>query len=171
MIKSTNNSINKIRTITYYQFSKKNQYKIYIGNDHAGLEYKNIILENLKEQQYNIINKGTNTKQSCDYNEIAIDLCQDVFRNKGLGILICGSGVGMSIMANKIKGIRCGQINDYYSAKQAAQIGCNVIALGSRIVGIEMAKQIIQTYLNSIQNKHMDINEIISQFELDNFIK
>ncbi|CAK86129.1 unnamed protein product (macronuclear) [Paramecium tetraurelia] len=163
--------MNTIRTITYYQFSKKNQYKIYIGNDHAGLEYKNIIIDHLKQQEYDIINRGTNTKQSCDYNEIATELCSDVLRDKGLGILICGSGVGMSIMSNKVKGIRCGQINDYNSAKQAAEIGCNVIALGSRILGIEVAKQVIDAFLNSYQNVHTEINETISQIEQDNFRK
>ncbi|CAD8087529.1 unnamed protein product [Paramecium sonneborni] len=169
MIKLTNYSINSIRTITYYQFSKRNQYKIYIGNDHAGFEYKNIIYDHLKQKEYNIINKGTDIKQSCDYNEIATELCQEILKNKCLGILICGSGVGMSMMANKIKGIRCAQINDNNSAKQAGQIGCNVISLGQRIIRIEEAIQIVETFLNQNQNLHPEINEIISQFENENF--
>ncbi|CAD8061082.1 unnamed protein product [Paramecium sonneborni] len=149
-----------------------NQIQIFIGNDHAALEYKNILLEQCNKKGYQINDQGTNTNQSCDYNDFAVNVCNEVIKTNGIGILICGSGIGISIMANKVKGIRCGQVNDYHSTLQAIEIGCNVISFGARTVGIEIAKQIVDTFLS--QYHKIDNNEVekeIQGFEEENYRK
>ncbi|CAD8135621.1 unnamed protein product [Paramecium pentaurelia] len=146
-----------------------NQIKIFIGNDHAALEYKNNLLEYCQKKGYQIDDKGTYTNQSCDYNDYAINVCNEVIKSNGIGILICGSGVGISMMANKVKGIRCGQVNDYDSTLKAIEIGCNIISFGARTVGIEIAKQIVETFISN-QNRiinHEIEKEILSVEELN----
>ena len=65
-------------------------------------------MEYIKKKGFEVHDKGTFTNQSCDYNDFAVSVCNEVIKNNGLGILICGSGIGISMMANKVKGIRCG---------------------------------------------------------------
>ncbi|CAD8133237.1 unnamed protein product [Paramecium octaurelia] len=149
-----------------------NQIKIFIGNDHAALEYKNILLEFCKKKNYQIDDKGTFTNQSCDYNDYAVNVCNEVIKSNGIGILICGSGVGISMMANKVKGIRCGQVNDYDSTLKAIEIGCNVISFGARTVGIEIAKQIVDTFLSNYSKmENNGVEKEISTIEEENYKK
>ncbi|CAK85200.1 unnamed protein product (macronuclear) [Paramecium tetraurelia] len=143
-----------------------NQIKIFIGNDHAALDYKNTLLEYSKKKGYDIEDLGTHTNQSCDYNDYALNVCKEVIKSNAIGILICGSGVGISIMANKVKGIRCGQVNDYDSTLKALEIGCNVISFGARTVGIEIAKQIVDTFLsNQNRAKNHEVEKEIQSIE------
>ncbi|CAD8139314.1 unnamed protein product [Paramecium octaurelia] len=143
-----------------------NQIKIFIGNDHAALDYKTTLLEYSKKKGYDIEDLGTYTNQSCDYNDYALNVCKEVIKSNAIGILICGSGVGISMMANKVKGIRCGQVNDYDSTLKALEIGCNVISFGARTVGIEIAKQIVDTFLsNQDRAKNQEVEKEIQSIE------
>ena len=123
--------------------------KITIGCDHAGLELKNDIKDYLKSLGYDVIDIGTHTKESCDYPLIAKELCQHI-KDNSCGILICGTGIGMSIAANKEKGIRAAVVSDTCSAKFPRQHNnSNVLCLGARIIGQELAKDIVKIWLET----------------------
>ncbi|CAK75244.1 unnamed protein product (macronuclear) [Paramecium tetraurelia] len=133
---------------------------------------QNIILVHCKKKNYQIDDKGTFSNQSCDYNDYAVNVCDEVIKSNGIGILTCGSGVGISMMANKVKGIRCGQVNDYDSTLKAIEIGCNVISFGARIVGIEIAKQIIDTFLSNYHKiENNEVEKEISRIKEENYKK
>ncbi len=124
---------------------------IAIGCDHGGFDLKAEISELLTELGYEIIDCGCYSNASVDYPDIAKILCDKI--NGGeceKGILICGTGIGMSIAANKIDGIRCAHCTDTYSAAMAKQHNnANVIAIGARITGSELAKCIVKSWLES----------------------
>lgn len=123
--------------------------KIGIGNDHAAVEMKNEVIEYLKENGYDIVNYGTDTSESCSYPEYGEKVGRAVASGEvDLGILICGTGVGISLAANKVKGVRAVVCSEPYSAKLSRQHNnTNVLAFGARVVGIEMAKMIIDEWL------------------------
>ncbi len=123
--------------------------KIAIGNDHAAVEMKNEISSYLESKGHEVINYGTDTSASCDYPIYAHRVCKAVLNGEAdRGILICGTGVGISIAANKHKGIRCALCNDPVSAGLTRiHNNANVIAFGARIIGLEMAKGIVDAYL------------------------
>lgn len=121
--------------------------KVYIGCDHNGVDTKNKILSYLKENGIDVICSKLSNHSLDDYPDFAIDVCQQVLNNNGLGILICGTGIGMSIAANKIKGIRCARVvnsDDAFMAKN--HNGANVIALGSNLQ-LEEIEGIIDNFL------------------------
>lgn len=124
---------------------------IVIGNDHAGLDLKKAIIEYLDEQNIQYIDVGTNSTESCDYPEFAVKASNAV--NSGeceRGIICCGTGVGIAIAANKIHGIRCVCCSEPFSAKLSRHHNdTNMLALGSRVVGVELAKMIVNEFLNS----------------------
>ena len=126
--------------------------KIGIGNDHAGVEFKNELSEYIKEKYgYEVVNFGTDTEDSCDY-PIYGEKCARAVANKevDLGIVICGTGVGISLAANKVKGIRCCVCSEPYSAKMSRlHNNANMLAFGSRVIGIELAKLIVDTWLTT----------------------
>lgn len=126
--------------------------KIIIGADHAGFEMKNIIKEHLVTLEYDVEDVGTFSNDSVDYPDIAQELCFKLLEHQNkpfFGILICGTGIGMSIAANKIKGIRCALCYNQYSAKMARRHNdANIIALGERTMISEDAEVIIETFLN-----------------------
>ena len=111
--------------------------KIAIGNDHAGVEFKNKIMQELRSKGYEIVNVGTNTLDSVDYPDIAKEVSQKILDGEvNFGILICGTGIGISIAANKIKGIRAALCHNEYTAKLARlHNDANIIALGARVLG------------------------------------
>ena len=125
--------------------------KIAIGSDHAGYPLKQPLYELLLEEGYNIKDFGTYSLDSVDYPDIAKEVStQIVDGNYDLGILICGTGIGVSITANKIKGIRAGACSDTFSAKMArAHNNANIIAFGSRVVGLGLAYEIAEAFLNT----------------------
>lgn len=131
---------------------------IAIGCDHGGLELKNVLTEYFKEKNILFKDFGTYTSESVDYPDIAEIVCGEVLSGRcEKGILVCGTGIGMSIAANKIKGIRAALLSDTFSAKMtAAHNNSNVIALGGRVIGHELAKEIVDAYLSSefIGGKH-----------------
>lgn len=125
--------------------------QIVIGSDHGGFEYKEKIIEYLKSENISYEDIGTYSKDSCDYPEIAQKAATKIINNEAdKGILICGTGIGMSIAANKIKGIRAAHCTDTFSAKASrAHNNSNILCLGQRITGECIALDIVKTWLNS----------------------
>ena len=124
---------------------------IYIGSDHAGFALKNEVIKLIKDDlKIEIEDIGCYSTESVDYPDFAKDVCKKVLENNGIGILICNTGIGISITANKIKGIRCALCSEEYSATMAKKHNnANVLALGGNIIGKELAKSIITAFLNS----------------------
>lgn len=125
--------------------------KIAIGNDHAGYEYKLMIKEMLEEEGYEMIDKGSHSAESCDFPIFAKKVADAVASGEAdKGILICGTGIGVSMTANKVKGIRCALCNDVLSAGLTqTHNNANVLAFGARIIGVETAKAIVHAWLNA----------------------
>lgn len=123
--------------------------RIGIGNDHAAVDMKNDIAAYLEEKGYEVVNYGTDTNESCNYPEYGKIVGKAVVSGEvDLGILICGTGVGISLAANKVKGVRAVVCSEPYSAKLSRQHNnTNVLAFGARVIGIEMAKMIIDEWL------------------------
>ena len=125
--------------------------KIAIGNDHGALEYKNEIVAMLEKEGYEVINCGTDMSDSCDYPDYAKKVADLVVSKEvDKGIVICGTGIGISIAANKVKGIRCGLCTNTTMAQLTREHNdANVLAMGQRIIGIELAKDIVHTFLKT----------------------
>lgn len=125
--------------------------KIGIGNDHAAVEMKDEVVAYLKEKGYEVVNYGTDTHESCNYPEYGEKVGRAVVAGEvDLGILICGTGVGISLAANKVKGVRAVVCSEPYSARLSRQHNnTNVLAFGARVIGIEMAKMIIDEWLDA----------------------
>ncbi|MDD6736445.1 MAG: ribose 5-phosphate isomerase B [Clostridiales bacterium] len=121
-----------------------------IGCDHGGFELKNHIIGHLKERGVQLKDFGTYDETSCDYPDIAGAVCNAIVSGEcENGILVCGTGIGMSIAANKVKGIRAALCTDVYSAKMTKQHNnSNVICLGGRVTGRELAFLIVDTWLD-----------------------
>lgn len=125
--------------------------KIGIGNDHSALELKAEIIEFLKEKGHEVVDYGTNSPESCDYPQYGEMVARAVVAKEvELGILICGTGLGISLAANKVKGIRAAVCSEPFTAKMSrAHNNCNILAFGARVVGAELAKMIVDTWLNT----------------------
>jgi ribose 5-phosphate isomerase B len=125
--------------------------KIAIASDHAGLEYKTILIPELKQAGYQVHDLGTNNSDPDDYPDRATDIAVFLINKKAeRGILICGSGVGVSVAANKYKGIRAGVCHDTYSAHQCVEHDdANVLCIGQRVIGIELAREVIFAFLKA----------------------
>ena len=133
------------------QEGRKTMVSIAIGSDHAGLSLKEELVRFLQEEKYDLVDVGTHDSSPVDYPDIARKVgaaLQDGRSRKG--ILICGSGVGASVAANKLRGIRAGLCHDTYSAHQGVEHDdMNVICLGSRVVGTEVAKELVSAFLKA----------------------
>lgn len=125
--------------------------KIIIGADHGGFELKGHIVKYLVEQGFEVEDVGTYSEESCDYPDIAQKLAKRVASGEfEKGILICGTGIGISISANKIKGIRAALCGDVYSAKMTRKHNdANILCMGGRVIGRELAFMIVDTFLNT----------------------
>ena len=125
--------------------------KIGIGNDHAAVDMKNEISEYLKEKGYEVVNYGTDSNESCDYPVYGEKDGEAVAHGDvDRGILICGTGVGISLAANKVEGIRAVVCSEPYTAKLSRQHNnTNILAFGARVIGIETAKMIVDEWLNA----------------------
>ena len=125
--------------------------KIAIGNDHAATELKFIIKEYVEGMGHEVINFGTDDNESCDYPVYGKKVGEAVVNGEAdCGILICGTGVGISIVANKVKGVRAAVCSDVATAHLVKEHNnANIIAFGARIVGVELAKDIVKTYLEA----------------------
>lgn len=125
--------------------------KIAIGNDHGALDLKLHIKNYLEKQGHEVVNFGIDTTDSCDYPVYAAKVAKAVVAGEvDKGILICGTGIGISIAANKIKGVRCALCSEPCSAKLTREHNdTNILALGARIVGPVLAESIVDTFLNT----------------------
>ena len=125
--------------------------KIGIGNDHAAVEMKNDVVAYLEEKGYEVVNYGTDTHESCNYPEYGEKVGKAVASKEvDLGILICGTGVGISMAANKVKGIRAACCSDYFSAKYTrAHNDANCLCMGARVIGAGLACELVDVFLNT----------------------
>lgn len=126
--------------------------QVYIGSDHAGYQLKEVIQDHLKDSGHEVVDLGVFTDvNKVDYPDIAREVGEKVNENKGsLGILACGSGIGVCIAANKVKGIRAANVHDVTTAKYARlHNNANVMTLGERMVGTEVAKDIVDAFLGA----------------------
>lgn len=122
---------------------------IYIGSDHAGFENKNELKKYLVETGREVTDLGTFTEESVDYPDIAREVGEKVLETEGsLGVLLCGTGIGMSIAANKLHGIRAALCNDENAAEMSRRHNdANVLAMGARTTETEMLKKILEKFL------------------------
>ena len=125
--------------------------KVVIGSDHGGFHYKESIIEYLKARDIEFYDVGTYTRESCDYPEIAKMVAQRIASGEyNRGILVCGTGIGMSIAANKVKGVRAALCGDTYSARVSrAHNNSNVLCLGERVIGEHLALDIVDIWLKT----------------------
>lgn len=125
--------------------------KIAIGCDHGGLEHKNAIVEHLKNRGFEVTDFGIYEQVSVDYPDIAVKVAYAV-KNKECesGILVCGTGIGMSLAANKVKGIRAAVCSDHFSAKYTRlHNNANILCLGGRVIGIGTALELVDLFVDT----------------------
>ena len=125
--------------------------KIGIGNDHSAVEMKQDIAAYLEEKGYEVVNYGTDSHESCDYPVYGEKVGRAVAAGDvDFGIVICGTGLGISLAANKVGGIRAVVCSEPYTARLARQHNdANVLAFGARVIGIELAKMIVDVFLSA----------------------
>ncbi len=125
--------------------------RIAIGADHGGFELKKRILEYLNEAGHSVVDLGADSPEPVDYPDYAKAVAEAILQGKAeLGILVCGSGVGASIAANKFPGIRAALCHDTYSARQSREDDdANILCLGARVIGPALALEVIRTFLGS----------------------
>jgi ribose 5-phosphate isomerase B len=123
---------------------------VYLAADHGGLLLKQEISKHLENIGYTVQDFGTHSGESCDYPIFAHTLCESVARENHPGILICGTGIGMSMAANKCPGIRAALCANEYMARMSRRHNdANVLCLGERVLGIDLAKSIVDAFLES----------------------
>ena len=125
--------------------------KISIGCDHSALDLKNNIIEHLKSLGHEVIDQGTYSKDSCDYTDYGYKVAKDVqSKNCDRGIVICFTGIGMSIIANKVKGVRCALGGSKDAAKLTREHNdTNCLALSAKYTGFALANEIVDVWLNT----------------------
>lgn len=130
---------------------KPQEHPLYIGCDHAGYELKEQIKKYLTEKGRKFLDLGAFSNDSVDYPDIAREVCEKVVDEPGsLGFLICGTGVGMMMTANRRKGIRAAYCFNEYMARMAREHNdANVLCVGSRVMGFELVKSVLDTFLNT----------------------
>jgi len=125
--------------------------KIAIGCDHGGFKLKNAVIEHLQKKGLEVKDFGTYTEESCDYPEFAQKVAEEVVSgNYEFGILICGTGIGISIAANKVPGARAALCHDTFSAHATREHNnANILAMGERVIGVGLALDIVDTFLGT----------------------
>lgn len=142
--------------------------KIAIGSDHAGVALKEEIIQMLEKEGFEVINCGTNTTDSVDYPDIAEKVAASVLAANILGVIICGTGIGISIAANKIPGIRAALCQDIYTARMAREHNdANIVAIGARVTGGGLAVEIVKTFVKTefLAGRHLKRVEKINDIE------
>jgi len=140
--------------------------RIAIGSDHGGFRLKEEIIKVIEKLGHEVTDYGCMCEDSVDYPDYAFEVCNQVVSGKAdRGILICGTGIGMSIAANKIPGIRCALVHDVFSAKATREHNdSNVLAMGERVIGPGLAAEIVNVWLStefSHQERHQNrINKV-----------
>lgn len=125
--------------------------KIAMACDHGAFEYKEEIKEMLKEMGHEVEDFGCHDTKSVDYPDVIYPAVKSVADGKNdKGVILCGTGIGASITANKVKGIRCALVSDCFSAKATREHNdTNVLSMGQRVIGIELAKEITRIWINT----------------------
>ncbi len=125
--------------------------KIAIGCDHGGLEHKNAIAEHLKSRGFEVKDEGIYENHSVDYPDIAVKVCADITSGEcERGILVCGTGIGMSLAANKVKGIRAACCDDHFSVKYTRlHNDANILCLGGRVVGPGVVCELVDLFIET----------------------
>ena len=125
--------------------------KIAIGCDHGGLEHKTAIAEHLRERGFEVEDFGIYEQKSVDYPEIALKVAKSVAEKENeLGILVCGTGIGMSLAANKVKGIRAAAVSEHFSAKYTRlHNNSNILCLGGRVIGVGTALELADIFVDT----------------------
>ncbi len=144
--------------------------KIALASDHGGLALKNEIVKYLKENGHEAVDFGTTTFDSCDYPDFALRAAEAVARGEcEKGVFVCTTGIGISIAANKVPGIRCALCTDPYLAKMTREHNdANVLALGGGFIGVNLALETVRTFLStsfSGEAKHQRRIDKISEIE------
>jgi ribose 5-phosphate isomerase B len=143
--------------------------KVAIGSDHGGLQLKEEVKKLLEELTIEMIDVGCNHSDSVDYPNYAIPVAEKVRDGEAdRGILICGTGIGMSIAANKVKGIRCALVHDLFSAKATRQHNdSNVLSMGQRVIGPGLACEIVKVWLQTEfeAGRHAQRIDKVGQYE------
>jgi ribose 5-phosphate isomerase B len=127
------------------------QHAIAIANDHAGTELKRILAAMLAERGFQVVDLGTGGPESVDYPDFAAAMAKALAEGKAdRGVLICGTGIGIAMAANRFRHVRAAPVHDLSSARLAREHNdANVIALGARFTGVELAKECLDTFLNT----------------------
>lgn len=129
---------------------RKNMTKILIGSDHGGYKLKNEIIKHLKSLDFEVEDYGCYSEESCDYPEVAKKVAESVLDTNNKGILVCGTGIGMSIVANRYNGIRASHCTDTFTARMTRMHNdSNVLCLGERITGVGLALDIVDIWLKT----------------------
>ena len=125
--------------------------KIAVACDHGGYRLKNVLMEEMVKQGYEVIDFGTYSEESCDYPDFAAKAAKAVASGDcDKGVVVCGTGIGVSITANKVKGIRCALVHDVFSAKATrAHNDTNMLARGQRVIGEGLALEILNAWLHT----------------------
>jgi ribose 5-phosphate isomerase B len=125
--------------------------RIAIGSDHAGFEMKGALAKQLRDQGHEVVDVGTNSTEPVDYPDFAEAVGNAVLDGRAeRGVLICGSGVGASVAANKLRGIRAGLCHDTYSSHQGVEHDdMNVLVLGARVIGPALAHELVSAYIGA----------------------
>ena len=147
--------------------------KIAIGADHAGFDYKQEIAKYLIEQNYEIVDFGTDSKEATDYPDYAVLVAKAVSMGKvDFGVLVCGTGIGMSIAANKVRGVRAAVVSNKFTAESSKTHNhANVITFGSRVNTIEEVLEFLRIYMAtkcSEEERHVSRVEKIGKYENEN---
>ena len=142
--------------------------KVLIASDHRGIKLKEELFNYLNKKNYSVENLGTNNEKAADYPVLAFKLSKKIKENKNLGILICGTGIGMSIAANKVKGIRCAKVSTLKEARLSRMHNnANVIAISADLP-VFKAKRIVKSFIEtsySNEERHQRRIDMISKFE------
>jgi len=144
--------------------------RVALGSDHAGFTYKNLLAELMRSEGYEVEDFGTYSNEACDYPDIAQAVAEAVAKGDAArGVLLCGSGIGASVAANKVPGVRAGNVSDIYSAHQGVEHDdMNVLVLGARTVGIEVAKELVKAFLRaqfSGEERHVNRLKKVTEIE------
>jgi ribose 5-phosphate isomerase B len=144
--------------------------RVVIGSDHAGFEMKQKILAHVKEMGHQVVDVGTDSDAPVDYPDYAEAVATAILKNEAdRGILVCGSGVGAAIAANKIPGIRAATCHDCYSAHQGVEHDdVNVLVLGARVIAASLAYDLVWMFLGaqfSVEERHMRRLAKVKQLE------
>ena len=125
--------------------------KLVCGSDHAGLRLKEELKKHLEEKGITVHDVGTHSNESVDYPDFAVQVANEVARHEAdLGLLVCGTGIGMAITANKIAGVRAASVSDTFSAHASREHNdANVLCIGERVVGLGLAKDILDAFLGA----------------------